>query len=140
VFEMVVAGRVVEDDVAIMMVEAEASDNAWNLVKNQGQQAPTEEVVAEGLEAAKPFIRTLVEAQDDLVGRAAKETREFPRFLDYEYDVFSAVEKEASSDLSQALTIGDKQEREAKLDEITANTLEKLAVISSNFASRSCLS
>lgn len=127
VFEMVVAGRVVEDDVAIMMVEAEASDNAWNLVKNQGQQAPTEEVVAEGLEAAKPFIRTLVEAQDDLVGRAAKETREFPRFLDYEDDVFSAVEKEASSDLSQALTIGDKQEREAKLDEITANTLEKLA-------------
>src|SRR5699024_4495244 len=127
VFEMVVAGRMVEDDVAIMMVEAEASDNAWNLVKNQGQQAPTEEVVAEGLEAAKPFIRTLVEAQDDLVGRAAKETREFPRFLDYEDDVFSAVEKEVSSDLSQALTIGDKQEREAKLDEITANTLEKLA-------------
>ncbi|HLR56525.1 MAG TPA: polyribonucleotide nucleotidyltransferase [Actinomycetales bacterium] len=125
VFEMVVAGRVVGDDVAIMMVEAEASDNAWDLVKNQGQNAPTEEVVAQGLEAAKPFIRTLVEAQADLASRAAKETREFPRFLDYEDDVFAAVEPAVTSDLSQALTIADKQERENRLDEIQAQALEQ---------------
>jgi len=125
VFEMVVAGRVVGDDVAIMMVEAEASDNAWDLVKNQGQPAPTEEVVAQGLEAAKPFIRTLVEAQADLAGRAAKETREFPRFLDYEDDVFEAVEPAVTADLQQALTIADKQEREERLDEIHAGALEK---------------
>ncbi|HXF01527.1 MAG TPA: polyribonucleotide nucleotidyltransferase, partial [Arthrobacter sp.] len=31
VFSMVVAGRIAGDDVAIMMVEAEATDNAWNL-------------------------------------------------------------------------------------------------------------
>jgi len=125
VFEMVVAGRVVGDDVAIMMVEAEASDNAWDLIKNQGQNAPTEEVVAEGLEAAKPFIRSLVEAQADLANRAAKETREFPRFLDYEDDVFAAVEPAVASDLSQALTIADKQEREARLDEIQAAAIDQ---------------
>jgi polyribonucleotide nucleotidyltransferase len=58
VFNMVVAGRVAGDDVAIMMVEAEATDNSWNLIKEQGATAPTEEVVAEGLEAAKPSSRS----------------------------------------------------------------------------------
>ena len=62
VFDMVVAGRVVGDgdsDVAIMMVEAEATTETIELVAG-GAQAPTEDVVAQGLEAAKPFIRTPV--------------------------------------------------------------------------------
>ena len=62
VFNMVVAGRVVGDDVAIMMVEAEATDNAIDKIKT-GAAAPTEEVVSEGLEAAKPFIAELCRAQ-----------------------------------------------------------------------------
>src|SRR5699024_6589017 len=61
VFSMVVAGRIVGDDVAIAMIEAEASDNAWELM-DDGASAPTEEVVAQGLEAAKPFIRVLAQA------------------------------------------------------------------------------
>ncbi|PMD04338.1 polyribonucleotide nucleotidyltransferase, partial [Brevibacterium paucivorans] len=61
VFNMAVAGRVVDGDVAIMMVEAEAGEQAWDLIKAGGQK-PTEEVVAAGLEAAKPFIRELVRA------------------------------------------------------------------------------
>ncbi|HPU40701.1 MAG TPA: polyribonucleotide nucleotidyltransferase, partial [Microthrixaceae bacterium] len=89
-FDMVVAGRIVGDDVAIMMVEAESTEATWDLVKHQGKTAPTEEVVAEGLEAAKRFIRVLCEAQADLAARAAKETIEFPRFLDYEADVYAA--------------------------------------------------
>ncbi len=55
-FDMVVAGRVLADgDVAIMMVEAEATTATWRLVKSEGRQAPTEEVVADGLDAAKAF-------------------------------------------------------------------------------------
>src|SRR5712672_1543428 len=45
VFDMVVAGRVVGDDVAIMMVEAEATARTIELVAG-GAQAPTEDVVA----------------------------------------------------------------------------------------------
>ena len=37
VFDMVVAGRIAGDDVAIMMVEAEATIAAWNLIKNERQ-------------------------------------------------------------------------------------------------------
>src|SRR5215469_10970945 len=65
-FDMVVAGRVLEDgDVAIMMVEAESTPSTLRLIADpsNGAAAPTEEVVAEGLEAAKPFIKTLCEAQ-----------------------------------------------------------------------------
>ena len=117
VFDMVVAGRIAGDDVAIMMVEAEATDDAFNLI-SEGATAPTEAVVAEGLEAAKPFLRALCEAQIELAGKAAKETREFPRFLDYQDDVLAAVSGAIESDLAQALTIADKQDRENRLDEL----------------------
>ena len=126
VFDMVVAGRIAGDDVAIMMVEAEATAKTIELVKG-GAQAPTEEVVAQGLDAAKPFIRTLCEAQIELAKVAAKPTAEFPVFLDYQDDVYAAVEAEAKSDLAQALTVVSKADRESQLDAIGSATKEKLA-------------
>ncbi|MFD9699508.1 polyribonucleotide nucleotidyltransferase [Lentzea sp. NPDC059081] len=127
VFDMVVAGRVVESgDVAIMMVEAEATENVIDLI-GEGAVAPTEEVVAAGLEAAKPFIKVLCEAQAQLAQVAAKETGDYPTFPAYQADAFEAVESAASGELAQALTIAGKQERETTLDEIKAATLDKLA-------------
>lgn len=88
---MVVAGRALEDgDVAIMMVEAEATEKTITLVAG-GAEAPTEEVVAAGLDAAKPFIKVLCKAQADLASKAAKPTGEFPIFLDYQDDVLEAL-------------------------------------------------
>ncbi|HEX6876081.1 MAG TPA: polyribonucleotide nucleotidyltransferase, partial [Nocardioidaceae bacterium] len=126
VFDMVVAGRVTETgDVAIMMVEAESTESTWDLVRS-GTQAPTEEVVAGGLDAAKPFIKQLCDAQSELAKQAAKPVAEFPIFLDYEDDAYAAVEKAASADLAQALTIAGKQERESKMDEVKAAVIEKV--------------
>jgi polyribonucleotide nucleotidyltransferase len=123
VFDMVVAGRVVtaadgSQDVAIMMVEAEATETSWELVKNAGATAPTEEVVAAGLEAAKPFIAALCAAQATVAATAAKPTAEFPLFPDYLDDAFAAVADAATSDLGAALTIAGKTDRESRLDEI----------------------
>ncbi|HZL80416.1 MAG TPA: polyribonucleotide nucleotidyltransferase, partial [Demequina sp.] len=126
VFSMVVAGRVVGDDVAVMMVEAEATDAAWNLIQG-GAQAPTEEVVAGGLEAAKPFIRALCEAQASLAAEAAKPTAEFPRFPDYEQDVLDVVESRVRAEIDEAIRIGDKQERETRLEGIRHAVLAELA-------------
>ncbi len=126
-FDMVVAGRVVGDDVAIAMIEAEAPEGAWNLIKHEGAQAPTEEIVAEGLEAAKPFIRVLCEAQADLAARAAKPTAEFPVFPDYQPDAYEAVDAAATGPLGEALTIADKHDREDRLDEIKADVIGALA-------------
>jgi polyribonucleotide nucleotidyltransferase len=117
VFDMVVAGRIAGDDIAIMMVEAEATNDAFTLI-SEGAQAPTEAVVAEGLEAAKPFLRALCEAQIELARKAAKPVQDFPRFLDYQDDVLAAVTAASEADLAAALQIADKHTREDRLDEI----------------------
>lgn len=114
-FDMVVAGRIADGDVAIMMVEAEATTETINLIKG-GAGAPTEEVVGQGLDAAKPFIRILCEAQMELAKVAAKPTGDFPVFLDYQDDVYAAVEAAGKESIAKALTIAGKQEREAGLD------------------------
>ena len=129
-FDMVVAGRVLEDgDVAIMMVEAESTPRTLVLLADADSDAvgPTEETVAQGLEAAKPFIKTLCEAQQRIADQAAKETAEFPVFGDYEADVYDAVSAEVSEELARVLAIAGKQERESETDRIKALTAEKLA-------------
>ncbi len=129
-FDMVVAGRVLEDgDVAIMMVEAESTPSTLRLVADEtsGAVAPTEETVAQGLDAAKPFIAALCAGQLEVARHAAKETAEFPVFADYGPDVLAALEAEIGSDLSHALTIAGKNERGAETDRIKALATEKLA-------------
>jgi polyribonucleotide nucleotidyltransferase len=129
VFDMVVAGRVVGDgsasDVAIMMVEAEATEATIELVAG-GAPAPTEEVVAAGLEAAKPFIRALCQAQQELAQAAGSPALEFPTFLAYQPDVIEAVRGAVAGELAKALTIVGKKERENRLDDLKAGCLEQL--------------
>ena len=125
VFDMVVAGRIAGDDVAIMMVEAEATERTIELIAG-GATAPTEAVVAEGLEAAKPFIRALCEAQITLAKAAAKPTVDFPIFLDYQSDAYDAVDKSANESVRKALTILSKADREERLDEIKGEVLAEL--------------
>ncbi|HJG52637.1 MAG TPA: polyribonucleotide nucleotidyltransferase [Brachybacterium faecium] len=127
VFSMVVAGRIVEDDVAIMMVEAEATDNSWNLIKEQGAIAPTESVVAEGIEAAKVFIRSLCVAQQELAATAAKPVREFPLFLDYQDDAYEIVEAAATERLAEVMSIAAKTEREERTEQLLAEITEELS-------------
>ena len=128
-FEMVVAGRIVKkgrkDDVAIMMVEAGAGVNVAERIK-EGAPAPQESTVAEGLEAAKPFIKSLCEAQAGLAERAAKETQEFPLFPPYGDDVYAAVEKAASKKLEKLLTIPGKQDRDDATNEFMEQVEAKL--------------
>jgi polyribonucleotide nucleotidyltransferase len=130
VFDMVVAGRKVETndgtDVAIMMVEAEATENVIELIGG-GAGAPTESIVAEGLEAAKPFIAALVTAQQELAERAAKPTGDFPVFPEYGEDVYYAVASVATDELSKALQIPGKTERNERTDEIKHEVLERLS-------------
>src|SRR5216110_3665419 len=126
-FDMVVAGRVLPDgDVAIMMVEAEATEHTVALVAG-GAIAPTEEIVASGLEAAKPAIRELCRAQSELAAVAAKPTQEFPVFLDYQDDVYAAVEGAVRDEVAEALRIAAKAEREEALDRIKDAAKERLA-------------
>ncbi|MGA8458958.1 MAG: polyribonucleotide nucleotidyltransferase [Streptosporangiaceae bacterium] len=128
-FDMVVAGRVLEDgDVAIMMVEAESTSSTLRLLADSGSGAvaPTEDTVAAGLEAAKPFIKALCEAQQQVAAVAAKEVQEFPVFVEYQQDVYDALAGEVSDDLAKALTIASKQDRDAETDRVKALATERL--------------
>ncbi|MDQ2813516.1 MAG: polyribonucleotide nucleotidyltransferase [Actinomycetota bacterium] len=130
-FDMVVAGRVLADgEVAIMMVEAESTPGTLKLLADEasGAVAPTEDTVAEGLEAAKPFLRVLCEAQQRLVDQVgSKASAQYPVFVDYSEDVYEAVAHEVSGELAQVLTIAGKHDREAETDRLKALAKEKLA-------------
>ncbi|MDO4884952.1 MULTISPECIES: polyribonucleotide nucleotidyltransferase [Rothia] len=141
VFDMAVAGRIVtkadgSEDVAIMMVEAEATDNSWKLIKEDGHAAPTEEIVAEGLEAAKPFIAALCKAQADLVERAGKPALELPYFGGHGEDVDTAVKDFAGKRLVEVYSIAGKQEREAAAAELESELMEALTGEGKEFEER----
>ena len=128
VFELVVAGRVVEGgDVAIAMIEAGAGKNAWNLIYDEGQIKPDEEVVAQGLEAAKPFIKVLCEAQSELKAKAAKPTKDFQLFPEYTDELYARIDQVAHADLDQALSIAEKLPRQERIHEIKEKVREALA-------------
>lgn len=142
-FDIVVAGRIVEgekgsrgrgrgrgrqssqDEVAIMMVEAGAGENVVARIAD-GAPAPTEEIVAQGLEAAKPFIAALCKAQALLAENVEKETREFPLFPAYTDDVFAKVEKRAAKKLKSLMTIEGKQDRDDATNEYMVEVEEAL--------------
>jgi len=127
VFDIMVAGRVVDGgkDVAIMMVEAEATEGSWDLIQ-AGATKPDESVVAQGLEAAKPFLKQLVEAQEKLAKTAAKEVEDYPRFADYSDEVYELVDGLAAKELAEVYQIADKLERQTKDDELKARVKEQI--------------
>ncbi|NII40317.1 polyribonucleotide nucleotidyltransferase [Curtobacterium flaccumfaciens] len=143
VFDLTVAGRVVTDeagneDVAIMMVEAEATEHSWDLIQG-GATKPDESVVAQGLEAAKPFLKALVEAQAKLAAQSAKEIQDYPVFPPYADEVYAAVESLALSELGDVYKIAAKTERQdaddalksrvkaAIAEQVSAGTLPEVA-------------
>ena len=131
VFNIVVAGRIVthedgSDDVAIMMVEAGGGENEWDLIQ-AGAVAPTEDVVADGLEAAKPFIRALCEAQMKIAETASKPTGVFPLFLDYTDEEFAEVEQWVGDKLARALLTEGKLARDEAVDAVKTEMVAALA-------------
>ena len=131
VFDIVVAGRVVKaadgsEDVAIMMVEAEATEGSWDLIQ-AGATKPSEEIVAQGLEAAKPFLMSLVAAQQKLADQSAKEIENYPVFADYTPELLVAVESLAATELSAVYKIADKKERQSADDALKASVKEAVA-------------
>jgi polyribonucleotide nucleotidyltransferase len=130
-FEMVVAGRELEDgDVAIMMVEAGGTEATWELY-DQGAPKVTEEVIAEGLEASKRWIKASIELQ-----RQLRETYEkahgpitpidYLPAVDYAPEIYAAVKQHAEAKTAEAMAIADKADRNTRLAEIEAEFLASL--------------
>jgi polyribonucleotide nucleotidyltransferase len=134
VFDLTVAGRIVTDangveDIAIMMVEAEATEGSWNLIK-AGATKPDETVVAQGLEASKPFLMQLAKAQSEMAAQSAKEIQDFPVFTAYDQETYDAVAGIAYDRLSSIYQVAAKTERQdaddALKDEVKAAIAAKV--------------
>ncbi|HUF32292.1 MAG TPA: polyribonucleotide nucleotidyltransferase [Acidimicrobiales bacterium] len=116
-FQMVVAGREVGGDIAIMMVEAGGTEGAWAYYED-GAPKVTEAVIADGLEAAKTWIGESMELQKQLMESAGvREPIEYQAKADYGDDVYAKVEKVGRKRIAEANAIADKAERNAANDE-----------------------
>jgi polyribonucleotide nucleotidyltransferase len=133
-FELVVAGRALSDaanaEIAIMMVEAGGSERSFQFY-DEGAPQVTEEVLADGLEAAKIWIRESIELQRKLVEayvaeRGPVEIIDYSTFSDYEDDVFERVQAIGSDAIAEANTVVSKAERNTALDAASAFIIDTL--------------
>ena len=126
-FELVVAGRKADGDVLVGMVEAGGFAHTYKLIA-EGAPAPTEDVVVQGLEAAKDVIRELCTLQESLAAQCDIPERTWINSRDYEEDVFERVREMASDRLRDALTIVGKHDRNAATDAVETEVIEKLSL------------
>ncbi len=131
-FELVVAGRQLDNgDVAVMMVEAGGTEKSFTYYE-AGAPKVTEQVIAEGLEASKTWIKESIALQRQLVAsviaqRGPITPLAYTPVLDYGDDVAEAVAAVATDKLAPAIRISAKAERNAATDAATAETLAELA-------------
>jgi polyribonucleotide nucleotidyltransferase len=131
VFDLTVAGRLVVDengneDVAIMMVEAEATEGSWELIK-AGATKPDEAIVAQGLEASKPFLTQLIKAQQQLAAQSAKPIADYPVFPPYQQETYDAVAGLSYDELKGVYQIADKTQRQDADDALKARVKEAIS-------------
>ncbi|MDE3065527.1 MAG: polyribonucleotide nucleotidyltransferase, partial [Acidobacteriota bacterium] len=134
VFELVVAGRALSDsveaDVAIMMVEAGGTAGSFEKYAD-GAPKVSEEVLAEGLEASKLWIRESINLQRELVAAFVAERGPITPFAyevqaDYGDDVYERVTAVGEASLAAANAITAKAERNEALDAALAGIVETL--------------
>ncbi len=125
VFDMVVAGSLnPKGGIDIVMVEAGATDNAFNKI-DEGSAAPSENIVADGIDMSKEFISKLIEAQKELVAKRDVPEVDWPIIEDYPEELKSQISEAFGSDVEAAMAITDRSERSEKQSALEEQAVEK---------------
>ena len=125
VFDMVVAGSLnPKGEIDIVMVEAGATDNAFNKI-DEGSAAPSENIVADGIDMSKEFISKLIEAQKELVAKRDVPEVDWPIIEDYSEELKSQISEAFGSDIETAMAITDRSERSEKQSALEEQAVEK---------------
>ena len=125
VFDMVVAGSLnPKGEIDIVMVEAGATDNAFNKI-DEGSAAPSENIVADGIDMSKEFISKLIEAQKELVAKRDVPEVDWPIIEDYSEELKSQISEAFGSDIETAMAITDRSERSEKQSDLEEQAVEK---------------
>jgi len=122
---MVIAGNLNEKgEVDIVMVEAGASDNAFEKI-DAGSKAPSEELVADGIDSSKQFISELIAAQAELVSKNDVPVTDWPLVEDFSKELKSEIEDSYKSEVENITSITDRKERSNKQSELEEKVVEK---------------
>ena len=125
VFEMVIAGNLNEKgEVDIVMVEAGASDNAFEKIE-AGSKAPSEDLVADGIDASKEYISELIKTQAELVSQNEVPSIDWPVVEDFTQELKSDIEESFKSEVETITSITDRKERSNKQSELEEKVIEK---------------
>ncbi len=125
VFDMVVAGSLnPKGEIDIVMVEAGATDNAFSKI-DEGSAAPSENIVADGIDMSKEFISKLIEAQKELVAKRDVPEIDWPIIEDYSEELKSQIGEAFGSDIEAAMALTDRSERSEKQSELEEQAVEK---------------
>ena len=125
VFDMVVAGSLnSKGEVDIVMVEAGASDDAFEKIDN-GSTAPSENIVADGIDLSKEYISKLIEAQKELVSKRDIPVVDWPIVEDYPEELKTKITDEYSEKVESITALTDRSERSEKQSELQDEVIEK---------------
>ncbi len=125
VFDMVVAGSLnPKGEIDIVMVEAGATDNAFEKI-DEGSAAPSENIVADGIDMSKEFIAKLIEAQKELVAKRDVPEVDWPIVEDYSEELKSKIKEAFGPDVETVMALTDRSERSDKQSKIEEQAVEK---------------
>ena len=125
VFDMVVAGSLnTKGEVDIVMVEAAASDSAFEKIDN-GSKAPSESIVADGIDMSKEFIGKLIDAQKELLTKRSIPVVDWPIVEDYSAELGNEIASEYAEEVDSITAITDRSERSEKQGALQEQVLEK---------------
>ena len=125
IFDMVVAGKLnANNEVDIVMVEAGATDNSFEKI-DAGSVAPSENIVADGIDMSKDFIAKLINAQKELVAMNDVPVVEWPLVEDYSTELKTSIDTAYQGKVEEVMAITDRSERSEKQSELQDMVLEE---------------
>ena len=125
VFDMVVAGSLnPKGEIDIVMVEAGATDNAFEKI-DEGRSAPSENIVADGIDMSKEFISKLIDAQKALVAKRDIPEVDWPIIEDYSEELKSQINEAFGSEIETAMSLTDRSERSEQQSDLQEQAVEK---------------
>ena len=125
IFEMVIAGKLNEkNEIDIVMVEAGAKENTFEKI-DSGSVAPSEDIVADGIDLSKEYIQALINAQKELVSMNDVPSVDWPIIEDYSDELKSKIEASCKEELNEISSITDRSERSSRQNELQEKVVEE---------------
>ena len=125
IFDMVIAGKLNEnDEIDIVMVEAGAKENTFEKI-DEGSLAPSEDIVADGIDISKDYILSLINSQKELVSMNDIPSIDWPLIEDYTDELKSLIEGSCKDELNDIASIIDRSERSSRQSELQEKIVEE---------------